>query len=242
MTDLQKRTSLEVGDVLRAHATAYRANHPVSPEQAQVMQHLAACRTTALGGHVDACAGCGFTRISYNSCRDRHCPKCQAGKRAAWLETRLQRLLPIGYLHANSRQVSLDDKQVTFHWKDYADGHQTKLLSLSAEEFLRRFLLHVLPKGFVRIRHYGLLASINVASKLARCRQLLGEETQSMSPPAKTWIDRMLEWTGQDPLRCPQCQGLLERSALTKSTATGCLPAATTVELRHTQVAVADSS
>src|SRR3974377_1227478 len=99
MTDLQKRTSLEVGAVLRAHGAAYRANHPLSPEQAQVMQHLAACRTAALGGHVDACAGCGFTRISYNSCRDRHCPKCQAGKRAAWLETRLQRLLPIGYFH-----------------------------------------------------------------------------------------------------------------------------------------------
>src|SRR5450755_3557706 len=99
MTDLLTRTSLEVGDILRAQGEAYRALHPVTPEQSQVMRRLAACRTAALGGHVDACAGCGFTRISYNSCRDRHCPKCQAGKRAAWLETRLERLLPIGYFH-----------------------------------------------------------------------------------------------------------------------------------------------
>jgi hypothetical protein len=411
MSDLPKRTSLEVGAVLRAHGAAYRANHPLSPEQAQVMQHLAACRTAALGGHVDACAGCGFTRISYNSCRDRHCPKCQASKRAVWLETRLQRLLPIGYFHvvftlpeqlqplvlhnqrrlyqllfqaasatlltlsadphrlgaqigvtailhtwgqqlrfhphlhcvvtggglspdgqrwvagrrryflpvkvlgklfrgkflaalktlyqqgqltltgsvahlndpqafqqlldalyerkwlvyakrpfggpvqvfrylgryshrvaiANSRLVSLDDQQVTFQWKDYANGHQTKVLSLAAEEFLRRFLLHVLPKGFVRIRHYGLLASINVATKLARCRQLLGEEAPP-TPPSKTWIDRMVEWTGEDPMRCPQCQGLLERRPLPKSAAATCLPAATAAEPRSAQVAVADSS
>jgi hypothetical protein len=116
------------------------------------------------------------------------------------------------------------------------------LLTLSAEEFLRRFLLHVLPKGFVRIRHYGLLASSNVATKLARCRQLLGEEAQSMPPPAKTWMDRMLEWTGQDPMRCPQCQGPLERRALTKPATASCLPAATAAEPREAQVAVANSS
>jgi hypothetical protein len=404
MTDLHRRTSLEVGDVLRAHGDAYRAKHPVTSEQSQVMQRLAACRTAALGGHVDACAGCGFTRISYNSCRNRHCPKCQAGKRAAWLETRLERLLPIGYFHvvftlpdvlqpltlhnqrrlynllfqaasatlltlsadrrrlgaqigvtailhtwgqqlrfhphlhcvvtggglsldgqrwvagqrqyflpvkvlgklfrgkflaalkamyqarqltltgsvahlndphafqqlldtlygrkwivyakrpfgnpalvfrylgryshrvaiSNSRLVSMDEHQVTFHWKDYADGHTTKLMSLSAEEFLRRFLMHVLPKGFVRIRHYGLLASINVPTKLPRCRRLLGQEVKSTPPSVKSWIDRILEWTGQNPMRCPHCQGLLERRALAKSPAS---PAAAAAE-----VIAADSS
>jgi Transposase zinc-binding domain len=79
MTELCTRPSLEVGDLLRAHGEAYRAQHPVTPEQVQVMRRLAACRTASLGGHVDACSSCGFTRISYNSCRDRHCPKCQAG-------------------------------------------------------------------------------------------------------------------------------------------------------------------
>ena len=91
--------TLEVGDIVRAHGAAYRARHPVSPQQARILRRLAECRTAALGGHVDACSACGFTRISYNSCRDRHCPKCQASKRAAWLETRLERLLPVGYFH-----------------------------------------------------------------------------------------------------------------------------------------------
>lgn len=89
----------EVADILRAYGDAYRARHPVSPEQAAVMRHLVACRTAALGGHRDACPSCGFARLSYNSCRDRHCPKCQATKRAQWLETRLERLLPVEYFH-----------------------------------------------------------------------------------------------------------------------------------------------
>jgi hypothetical protein len=78
---------------------AYAAQHPLSAEQAKVLRRLAACRTAALGGHVDTCATCGFRRNSYNSCRDRHCPRCQACKRAAWLETRLERLLPVPYFH-----------------------------------------------------------------------------------------------------------------------------------------------
>ena len=379
--------TLEVGDIVRAHGAAYRARHPVTPQQARILRRLAECRTAALGGHVDACAACGFTRISYNSCRDRHCPKCQASKRAAWLETRLERLLPVGYFHvvftlpallsplvlhdqrllydllfraasatlltlaadprrlgaqvgitailhtwgqnllfhphlhcvvtggglapdgqrwvtsrrryllpvkvlgklfrgkflaglkkayqagqltltgsvrhlgdprafqlllqqlysqnwvvyakrpfggvaqvfrylgryshrvaiANSRLVSMDGDQVSFRWKDYADHHRTKVMTVSAEEFLRRLLLHVLPKGFVRIRHFGLLASVNVATKLQRCRQLLGQETPSDPPPPKGWIERVLEWTGQDPRRCPQCHGLLERRPLPRS-------------------------
>jgi hypothetical protein len=379
--------TLEVGDIVRAHGAAYRARHPVSPQQARILRRLAECRTAALGGHVDACSGCGFTRISYNSCRDRHCPKCQASKRAAWLETRLERLLPVGYFHvvftlpallsplvlhnqrllyallfraasatlltlaadprrlgaqvgltailhtwgqnllfhphlhcvvtggglaldgqrwvvgrrryllpvkvlgklfrgkflaglkqayqagelmltgsvrslgdprafqhllrqlysqdwivyakrpfggaeqvfrylgryshrvaiANSRLVSMDHDRVSFRWKDYADHHRTKVMTVVAEEFLRRLLLHVLPKGFVRIRHYGLLASVNVATKLQRCRQLLGQETPSDLQAPKGWIDRFWEWTGQDPRRCPRCHGFLERRPLLES-------------------------
>ena len=93
------RPPLEVADILRAHGQAYRARHPVSPEQAKVMTNLIQCRTAALGGHVDSCDGCGFVRISYNSCRDRHCPKCQASERAAWVDARLERLLPVEYFH-----------------------------------------------------------------------------------------------------------------------------------------------
>jgi hypothetical protein len=387
MTKKHTHASLEVADILRVHGDSYRAQHAITLDQAQVLRRLAQCRTAALGGHVDTCHGCGLTRISYNSCRDRHCPKCQAGKRAAWLETRLQRLLPIGYFHvvftlpaslyplilhnqrllydllfraasatlltlaadpqrlgaqigvtamlhtwgqqllfhphlhcvvtggglsldgqrwiagrrqyflpvkvlgklfrgkflaglkaayragqltltgsveplsdpqafqqlleplygrnwvvyakrpfggaehvfrylgryshrvaiANARLLSMDDQGISFRWKDYADDHQTKVKTVAAEEFIRRFLLHVLPKGFVRIRHFGLLASVNVASKLQRCRELLGQETQPTPPKPKLWSDRVLEWTGQDPTRCPHCQGVLERRPLAKS-------------------------
>src|SRR6478735_2673133 len=93
------RRRLELADILRAHGPAYRARHPVSPEQATVMTSLVQCRTASLGGHVDSCDGCGFVRVSYNSCRDRHCPKCQASERAAWVDARLTRLLPVEYFH-----------------------------------------------------------------------------------------------------------------------------------------------
>ena len=85
------RPPLEVADIFRGHGEAYGAGHPVSSWQAAVMRRLARCRTAALGGHLDACDRCGYTRVSYNSCRDRHCPKCQARKRAEWLEARLER-------------------------------------------------------------------------------------------------------------------------------------------------------
>ena len=113
---------------------------------------------------------------------------------------------------SNNRLRSVDDTHVAFSWKDYADGHRVKVMRLAVEEFIRRFLLHVLPKGFVRIRHYGLLASVNVATKLEECRRLLGAaDTPKEVSPLKTWRERMREWTGQDQLQCPQCQGPLTR-------------------------------
>ena len=93
------RPVVEVADILRAHGEAYGAHHAVSPLQAAVLRRLVACRTAALGGHRDACDRCGYARVSYNSCRDRHCPKCQGVKRAQWLEKRLERLLPVEHFH-----------------------------------------------------------------------------------------------------------------------------------------------
>ena len=380
------RPLVEVADILRAHGETYAAGHAVSALQAAVLRRLAVCRTAALGGHRDACSRCGYTRVSYNSCRDRHCPKCQGVKRAQWLHKRLERLLPVEHFHvvftlpaalnplalyhprrlydllfsaasqtlltlaadrkrlgadigvtallhtwgqnllfhphlhcvvtggglspdgrrwiaarrgyllpvkvlgrlfrgkflagvkeaydtgqlilggsvatladpqvfrrwldalyrqdwvvyakrpfggaqqvfrylgryshrvaiANSRLLSLTDGQVSFHWKDYADDHRTKVMRLTADEFIRRFLLHVLPKRFVRIRHYGLLAGRNVATRLARCRQLLGapKESSVESRVERTWLDRFREGTGQDLTHCPQCQGPLTRQPL----------------------------
>src|SRR5579871_2604864 len=99
MEQLPTHPTLRLGDILRRHGPAYAARHPISPEQSQVLRHLADCRTAALGGHLETCHGCGYARASYNSCRDRHCPTCQASKRAAWLEARLERLLPVPYFH-----------------------------------------------------------------------------------------------------------------------------------------------
>jgi hypothetical protein len=116
---------------------------------------------------------------------------------------------------SNHRLREVTDTHVQFDWKDYARGNQVRQMRLETEEFIRRFLLHVLPRGFVRIRHYGLLASINVAGKLAQCRRLLGGHGEPRpATAAKTWIERVLEWTGQDLSACPRCQGPLVRREL----------------------------
>jgi hypothetical protein len=392
------RPALEVADILRAHGAAYRAGHRVSPQQARVIRHLTTCRTAALGGHIDGCARCGFARISYNSCRDRHCPKCQATQRQQWIETRLEHVLPVAHFHvvftlpqelnplvlrnqaalygllfqaasqtlltlardrrrlgaqlgftailhtwgqnllfhphlhcvvtagglspdgrrwiptrqdyllpvkvlgrlfrgkflaglqdlyqsnqltlrgstanladpkafgalrdrlyrtnwivyakppfgglaqvfqylgryshrvaiSNSRLLSMADGKVALRYKDYRNGSRWKVMILAAEEFIRRFLLHVLPKRFVRIRHYGLMAGRNVTTKLRLARSLLTpaapesgsspapEAESPPAPPLPDWRQRVLAWTGQDPLRCPYCQGPLTRRALSE--------------------------
>src|SRR4051794_941065 len=95
------RTELEVADIIRHHGAAYRQSHAGTLNRAQlrVLRALEICRTATLGGHIDACDACGHTRISYNSCRNRHCPKCQAPARAEWLEARQADLLPVPYFH-----------------------------------------------------------------------------------------------------------------------------------------------
>jgi hypothetical protein len=378
-----KRPRFEVADVVRVHGDDYRRAHYPSTAQSKVMRHIATCRTAALGGHVDECNTCDHTRISYNSCRDRHCPKCQAPQQAQWLAQRLDRLLPVPYFHvvftmpdllnplvlrnkkiafkilfdaasqtllqiardpqhlgaeigitavlhtwgqkllshphlhcvvtggglsvdgkrwvpsreryflpvkvlaslyrgkllaaidsawknglldlagstekladpvawsafkdrlyrkpwvvyskppfggpehvfqylgrythrvaiSNHRITNVCDGKVTFIVKDYADNHRHKSLTLDAVEFLRRFLLHVLPKGFVRIRHYGLCAARNVHTKLATAQRLLADI--SAVPPLKPtphsetnlepWWHQFLRLTGIDVMACPSC-------------------------------------
>ena len=94
-----KRPRFEVADVVRAYGEAYCENHRPSAAQQRVLRNITACRTAALGGHVARCDSCGHARVSYNSCRDRHCPKCQGPQRAEWLAQRLERLLPVPYFH-----------------------------------------------------------------------------------------------------------------------------------------------
>ena len=364
----------EVAEVFRQYGDAYRSHYPVSHEQRAVMRAIEDCRTAALGGHVDECDACGALRISYNSCRNRHCPKCGALAKAAWLERRCAELLPIEYYHvvfttdhainplarcnprtvyellfqsaaatlrafgdqylggevgvltvlhtwgqdlgqhihlhcivtggalardgsrwrscprgflfpviplaaafrdrfcqglaalaqarrlvfagacadlaeparftqlvaemqakawevyakrplngpeqvldylgryvqrvaiSNHRLLAIDAGQVRFRWRDYRHGSLPKEMALSAEEFIRRFLLHVLPRGFVRIRYYGLLHYRQRAAKLRRCRELLGAPAVPTSVEAPSAATQLLQLTGVDLSRCPLCQ------------------------------------
>lgn len=376
---------LEVADIFRRHGDAYRQSHGdrMGRVERRIMAAIMACRTAALGGHVEQCTGCGKMRISYNSCRNRHCPKCQNLARAKWLEARKAELLPVPYFHVvftlpallaeiafqnkaevynllmrtaadalrtmaadprhlgaeigliavlhtwgqtlqhhphvhcivpgggpspdaarwvasqpdfflqvqelsaqfrklfldrtnaafkagrlkffgalakladpnifaqhlaplstsewvvyikrpfggpeevlaylgrythrvaitNSRLIELEEGKVSFSWKDYRQDGLTKIMTLSAEEFIRRFLLHALPDGFQRIRHYGLLAHGHCAAKLALCRTLLAAPPPAPppSPPASDSRERYRELTGHDLDICPHCGGRMVR-------------------------------
>jgi hypothetical protein len=373
------RPLLEVADVFRAHGAAWReanAGH-VSLAQLKVISAIETCRTSALGGHVERCEDCAHERISYNSCRNRHCPKCQAGAARQWLEDREAELLPVPYYHvvftlpaaigaiafrnkaavyallfraaaetlttiaadpkhlgarigltavlhtwgsalthhphahvivpggglsqdgsrwiackpgffvpvrvlshlfrrllldglaalhkagrlallgglaplaenrafdaalaplhrsdwfvyakkpfagpqavlaylarythrvaiSNSRLIALDEKAVTFKWKDYRikGRDRLKTMTLDAAEFIRRFLLHVLPSGFHRIRHYGLFAGTVRAHNIEHVRQLLAAaESAPQRPPAEADSEAENILPAR---RCPCCGG-----------------------------------
>ena len=244
-------STLEVADIFRAHGPHWRqsrAGH-LSLGQLKVMSAIEQCRSAALGGHLLQCQACDHIQIAYNSCRDRHCPKCQASAARRWLEARQTDPLPVRvlsrlfrrlfleqlcdahhagtlqffgehealaetrifndwlkplrqcewvvyakrpfagpaavlaylsrYTHrvaiANSRLITLDEQGITFKWKDYRakERYRHKTMTLAPDEFIRRFLLHVLPSGFHRIRHYGLIANTTRKDNLARARELL---------------------------------------------------------------------
>jgi hypothetical protein len=114
---------------------------------------------------------------------------------------------------ANSRLIAMEGDRVRFHWKDYAHGNQIRQMTLSAEEFIRRFLLHVLPKRFVRIRHYGLMAGRNVDTRLARCRLLLESAAETSSAPSPSAAPTLAS-DEQDWGTCPHCCGILRRREL----------------------------
>jgi putative transposase/transposase-like zinc-binding protein len=365
------RPTVEVADILRAQGKNFIDRHRniLRFQQLKVMRAIMHCRTAALGGHVDVCPRCGGDRaISYNSCRNRHCPKCQSQARQRWIDARKQELLATRYFHvvftvphelhaivlqneaelynllfrtvaetllevarhpkhlgaeigffgilhtwgqnlllhphihcvipaggiapdhaqwihpkypfllpvrvlgkvfrgkfveglrrafrnerlkfarqiqclnefkafaaflrtlfrqhwvvyakpafggpeqvirylgrythriaiSNHRLVAFDGDHVTFRWRDYAHGNKQRLMTVSAAEFIRRFLVHVLPKGFVRIRHFGFMANAQRSASLQRCRQLLRtspviSSTDSASAPSG-WF-------------CPKCGG-----------------------------------
>lgn len=369
------RPRLEVADIVRAHGEAYASTHALTPEQHAVLHAIERCRTAALGGNADVCNSCGYAEIAYNSCRNRHCPKCQALSQARWIEKRMERVLPTHYFHAvftlpselhglvmanreplfdllfacaaetllelgrdpkrlgaelgitsvlhtwtrdlrfhphvhcivtggglsldgerwvatrtgflfpvhvigalfrgkflarldrayrrgelrlegpaaqladagrfarlrdklykkrwhvyakppfggpeqvfrylgrythrvglsNRRLVSFDERGVTFR------THGEQSVTVAPDEFLRRFLLHVLPKGFVKIRHHGLMAPSNVSTRLAAARRLLTTAPPDAHPvdaprAPRDFCDLLLALTGVDLRRCPRCR------------------------------------
>jgi predicted Zn-ribbon and HTH transcriptional regulator len=365
-----RRPPWEVADAIRRAGSRFwqRYGKSLTWGQVKVLYAIARCRTAALGGHRDQCARCGYEAISYNSCRNRHCPKCQTNAREKWLRTRQQELLPVGYYHlvfsvphglvpliwqnkkilftllfetsaatllevaadpkhlgaeigflsilhtwgqtlqphphihcvvpggglspdhtswicspshfflpvrvlsrvfrgkfvaglrraflnqqlafhgeclpladpkafaaflrtlfqqdwvvyakppfggpehvlhylarythrvaiSNHRLLSVTDSQVTFRWKDYAHRNRRRTLTLSGEEFLRRFLQHVLPKGLPRIRYFGWLANRRRAQLLPLCRLLLAQQLPA-APTAP--VSEPGLW------QCSRCQG-----------------------------------
>jgi hypothetical protein len=366
------RPAVEVADILRAQGNRFldRYNKSFSFQQLKAFRAIQRCRTAALGGHLDACLKCGHQAISYNSCRNRHCPKCQAKAREQWLNARERELLITDYFHvvftvphelnvlalenprvfydllftasaqtllevaadpkhlgaeigaisilhtwgqnlllhphvhcvipaggispdhtrwvrrrypfflpvkvlsrvfrgkfcaglkrlhrrrklrcagpaslladpkqfrqllrrlhrqdwvvyakpsfggplkvlrylgrythriaiSNHRLLAFDGQRVTFRWKDYAHGGKQRKMTLDGAEFLRRFFLHVLPKGFVRIRHIGFLANRFRSSRLALCRQLL-PASLATSAVLQTRAEVASNW------QCPHCGG-----------------------------------
>ena len=107
---------------------------------------------------------------------------------------------------SNNRLVSMDNGKVRFRWKDYRDGSRQKTMTLDGNEFIRRFLIHVLPDGFHRIRYYGFLGNCHRARKLARCRELLGMAPPERTDPPADYRDRFEVLTGWSLRQCPHCR------------------------------------
>jgi hypothetical protein len=107
---------------------------------------------------------------------------------------------------SNHRIVEIEDNKVSFRWRDYADNNKSKIMTVNAEEFIRRFLLHVLPDRFVKIRHYGILGNRCRREKIERARQLLAVAPQKkVEENPETWQERLLRLTGFDVTKCPNC-------------------------------------
>src|SRR5438477_504063 len=263
------RPLLEVADIVRAQGdrfihSNFRWFHWA---HRKVLRAIARCRTAVLGGHRDQCPRCGYRTTSYNSCRNRHCPKCQSGARDKWIMARQSELLSVPYVHVvltlphqlsplalqnkkvlfdllfrasaetlqevardphqvlgylarythrvaitNHRLVAFEHDQVTFRWKDYAHGNKKRMMTLDSQEFLRRFLLHVLPRGLVRIRSFGFLANRRRATLLPLCQRLLADQPMP-HPSADTTSP-----TQPTCFRCPKCSTpmlIVERFSVT---------------------------
>lgn len=364
----------ELQSVFKEYGQVFRKNHKLPTHVKKAMTAIEHCRTSALGGHADTCDECGYSRISYNSCRNRHCPKCQILTKERWIEARKDDLLHVKYFHvvftvpdtlnlvifqnqketykilfravsetllelaqdkkylgaklgftsilhtwgqnlmhhphlhcivpggglnsinqwvdsmkkffipvkvlsrkfrgkflsylkksyaenrlkfygiqailsneleflnflsplykedwvvyckppfknasnvieylgryihrvaiSNNRILKLEDGNVTFQWRDYREDKNEKRMTVTAEEFIRRFLIHILPDRFTKIRHYGLLGSRNKTTRLKLCKKLTGTLENPKPKEKASYLQLLMKLTGKDFSMCPCC-------------------------------------
>jgi hypothetical protein len=217
---------IEVADIFGQHAAVYRANHSLLPSQLRAMRDIELCRTAFFGGHVAQCDHCAEVRYTYHSCRNRHCPKCHGEQSAAWLEKQQSRLLPCPHYlltftlpadlrpmarqHvfwvaiANSRLESFADGHVTFRYRDNRT-QPLQHVTLRAEEFIGRFMQHILPRGFPKVRYYG-LASASRHAEREQARTLLSPVIATYANDAKTGVSPPATKASAPPPLCPHCR------------------------------------
>ena len=181
------RHTIEVADIFRSAGPAYRVAHAghLSLSQLKVMSAIEACRTAALGGHVEACSDCGHQRIAYNSCRNRHCPRCQGAAARTWLEAQEANLLPVGYFHVVFT-LPAQVADIAFHNAVYlAAGNP--LIASSAQlhwQHIRRAMGAVLQRSALREtvwdEHEAIAAAI-AAGRVAEAGRLMAAHGQRAS-------------------------------------------------------------
>jgi len=205
------RPQHEVAEIINRFGTRFIEKHHPNTYHLRVLGALSMCRTAAPGGHKYTCDHCGSEHISYNSCRNRHCPKCQNVKQAFWVEDRINKAYPVKHYHlvftipeVLNRLCLFDNKWFYNHLfscvlKDYKDDGKVKTSTLSGVEFLRRFCMHILPAGFVKIRYYGIYSSRFMST-------ILHNKHKMVIKPVETTTERIKRLTGVDVHICPVCK------------------------------------
>jgi hypothetical protein len=221
-----KRQKIEIADIFRRFEPEYYQKHNMIREQQKAFNDIINCRSQNMGGHTLKCDNCGNVQHAYNSCRNRHCPKCQYLKQVVWVDKLKARwnvfakpalknaenvIEYLGrYTHrvaiSNARILEIAGNKVHFVWKDYKQNGRTKVMKLEAVEFISRFMLHVLPNGFYKIRYYGIFANIHCNDVLDTYLSMEDEEMVLSLTEGRVWQDIVEEVLGYDPFRCKKCK------------------------------------
>ena len=215
---------LHLAQVVRQFGDAYlKSRHGRVPvHQRKALVAIESCRTSRLGGIRRACSHCGHDHVRWHSCRNRHCPRCQKSRQQEWIAARPAQTGPgsillylARYVYRvaidESRLLRIDTNNVTFSYKDYRDNSKLKTMTLRGEEFLRRFLGHILPTGFVKVRHYGIFAHALKATALKQLRTSLGQRIGELAYATEAILTLLARNTPRPPKpQCPRPAPLVE--------------------------------